>query len=172
MAFDPFVTARHDGDGRPVTLRAETAELARALADPRLKWAMATELPAPHDGDDYPCAIARRTCKIAPDGNVYPCPTYPEPAGNILRQPFAEIWRGGPLLDRLRAIRVRDLQGECHECSQSGYCGHCMAVAKIEHGDELGPSHESCRVATAKEMALGHAPRRGLDGRVRLRVVG
>ena len=45
-----------------------------------------------------------------------------------------------------------------------------MAVARIEHGNELGPSYESCRIADAKELALGLRPpvRRAA---VRLRVV-
>jgi radical SAM protein with 4Fe4S-binding SPASM domain len=175
MAFDPFVTPRHDGNVRPVTMRAETAALASALADPRLGWSKTSSLPPPKGPDDLPCAIARRTCRIDPSGNVYPCPTWPEPIGNALDRPLTELWQGGPLLDRLRAVRVRDLHGECEDCSQSGYCGRCMAVARIEHGDEMGPSRESCRVATAKELALGLPPRRVAAegaGRVRLRVVG
>ena len=84
---------------------------------------------------------------------------------------FDELWRSGELLDRLRALRVRDLVGECSGCGQAGYCGRCTAVALIEHGNELGPTLESCRVADAKERALGIAGRRSPD-RVRLRVVG
>jgi radical SAM protein with 4Fe4S-binding SPASM domain len=172
VSFDPFVHPRHDGGSRPITLRAATVELAAALSDPRLAWAKNVALPPPQDPDSRPCAIATRSCKIGPTGDVFPCPTYPEPAGNVLERSFAEIWRGGPLLDRLRALRVRDLQGDCHDCGQSGYCGRCLAVARIEHGDELGPSRESCRVATAKEMALGLEPRRPLpEGRRRLPLV-
>ena len=158
MAFDPFVTPRHDGNDRPIALRADTDRLAAALADDRLGWAGTASLPAPQSADDVPCAIARRTCRISPSGDVYPCPTWPDPAGSLLSARFADIWRGGELLDRLRAVRVRDVEGDCHGCGQSGYCGRCMAVAQIEHGNALGPSHESCRVATAKEMALGIAP--------------
>lgn len=158
LAFDPFVTPRHDGDTRPLSLRADTEALAAALAHPALGWAARASLPAPPSPDDLPCAIARRTCRISPSGDVYPCPTWPEPAGNLLERPLVEIWRGGPLLDRLRAIRVRDLEGDCRGCGQSGYCGRCMAVAHIENGNALGPSRESCRIADAKELALGAAP--------------
>jgi radical SAM protein with 4Fe4S-binding SPASM domain len=169
LAFDPQVNPRRDGGRQPLSLRAGTAELAAALRHPKLGW-VTGELMPPPGPDEMPCAIARRTCRISPSGDVHPCPTWPEPAGNVLERPFAEIWRGGPLLDRLRSIRVRDLQGDCHGCGQSGYCGRCMAIARIEHGDELGPSYESCRVAEAKELALGMqpTPRRG---RLRLPVV-
>src|SRR5262249_55755500 len=129
LTFDPVVTPRHDGNVRPVGLRADTAELAAALAHPKLDWLKGrSSLKPPLAADEIPCAIARRTCRIDPSGNVYPCPTWPDPAGNVLERPFAEIWRGGALLDRLRAIRVGDFEGDCHGCGQSGYCGRCMAV--------------------------------------------
>jgi len=171
LAFDPLVTPRHDGGGQPLGLRAPTEKLAAALAHPALGFTAAgpAALAPPPAPDDVPCAIARRTCRISPSGDLYPCPTWPEPVGNLLERPFADLWRGGPLLDRLRAIRVRDLQGDCHGCGQAGYCGRCMAVARIEHGDERGPSHESCRVAEAKERALGLPSSR--RGPVRLAVV-
>ena len=174
MMFDPFVTPRHDGHSAPLDLRADTAALAAALADPRLGLKKQLGLPQPRQPDDVPCAIARRTTRIAPNGDVYPCPTYPTPIGNMLERPFAELWASGPLLNRLRAVRVRDLLGDCAGCPQSGYCGRCSAVALLEHGDELGPARESCRIAEAKERALG-LPGRGapydLD-EIRLPVIG
>jgi radical SAM protein with 4Fe4S-binding SPASM domain len=169
MKFDPFVTPRHDGADAPLAVRADGEALARALAHPRLGL-VAENLPRPFEPDQVPCALARRTVKISPTGEVYPCPTYPTALGNILERPFAELWAGGELLDRLRALRVRDLEGDCHGCGQSGYCGRCTAVALMEHGHELGPSHESCRIADAKERALGLAPATP-TGRVHLRVV-
>jgi radical SAM protein with 4Fe4S-binding SPASM domain len=169
MVFDPFVTPRHDGDGAPLITRSDGETLARALAHPRLGLA-GTSLPRPLSPDQVPCALGRRTVKVSPTGDVYPCPTYPTAIGNVFETPFARLWAGGELLDRLRALRVRDLEGDCHQCSQSGYCGRCTAVALLEHGRELGPSHESCRVADAKERALGVAPPPGA-ARVRLRVV-
>jgi radical SAM protein with 4Fe4S-binding SPASM domain len=171
MSFDPFVHARLDGNAAPTVLRSQTELLARAMGHPRL--AAATELPAPPEPDSAPCAIATRTTRITPTGDVYPCPTYPTPVGNVLERPFAELWSGGELLDRLRAIRWRDLHGDCAGCGQAGYCGRCSAVALLEHGDELGPARESCRVADARELARGDAPRSGRRAEpVRLHVIG
>lgn len=171
LSFDPLVSPRRDGGLQPLGLRAGTEQLAAALKHPKLGWAAGqTELTPPPGPDEIPCAIGRRTCRISPSGDVYPCPTWPEPAGSLLERPFAEIWRGGALLDRLRAVRVRDLEGDCHGCGQAGYCGRCMAVARIEHGNERGPSFESCRVADAKELALG-LPSARRKGKVRLPVV-
>jgi radical SAM protein with 4Fe4S-binding SPASM domain len=169
MVFDPFVTPRHDGDGTPLVTRADGELLAEALRHPRLGL-VGAPLPRPLAPDQVPCALARRTVKVSPTGDVYPCPTYPTAIGNLLSTPFAKLWAGGELLDRLRALRVSDLEGDCHGCNQSGYCSRCTAVALLEHGRELGPSRESCRVADAKERALGLQPA-AAAGRVHLRVV-
>lgn len=170
MTFDPFVHARLDGNEAPLVLRSQTAALAQAMQHPRLRSSV--DLPAPPEPDQAPCAIATRTTRISPTGDVYPCATYPTPIGNVLERSFAELWSGGELLDRLRAIRWGDLHGDCAGCGQAGYCGRCTAVALLEHGDELGPTRESCRVADAKELATGaiRSPRR--SERVRLHVVG
>jgi radical SAM protein with 4Fe4S-binding SPASM domain len=174
MKFDPFVTPRHDYAGnQPIALRSDTASLAVALSHPRLQLSEdGAGLAAPRPPDDIPCALARRSTRISPTGEVYPCPAYPQSVGNLLQKSFGEIWAGGELLDRLRAVRVRDLQGDCHECGQSGYCGRCTAVALLEHGNEMGPALEACRVATAKEMAFGVASRQPARPEfVRLRVL-
>ena len=152
MVFDPYVTPRHDGGLQPINYRAQVADMAVALAHPRLRGS--AKLPAPPRPDDIPCAVARRTVRISPTGDVFPCSTYPRSIGNVLKQPFSGIWAGGPVLDRLRNLRIKDLHGDCAGCSQGGYCGRCTAVALIEHGDELGPARESCRLAEAKERAL------------------
>jgi radical SAM protein with 4Fe4S-binding SPASM domain len=155
MAFDPFITPRLDGSDAPAALRASTSELADALRHPRLGWtSAASTLPAPASPDEAPCAIARRACKIDPSGNLYPCSTYPIPVGNVLEHSLAELWAGGELIDRLRSITVRDLQGECTSCSQSGYCTRCMAVSS-------SMATSSARLA---RLAASPMPRRWRSG--------
>jgi radical SAM protein with 4Fe4S-binding SPASM domain len=169
IVFDAMVTPRLDGAEAPLSLRADAEALARALAHPRLASLRGESLPGPPDPDDLPCALARHTTRISPTGDVYPCPSYPVPVGNLLQRSFTDIWSGGELLDRLRALRVKDLEGDCHGCAKGSYCGRCTAVALIEHGRELGPSREACRVADAKERV--HGAGGGTPDRVRLRVV-
>ncbi|HUS63499.1 MAG TPA: radical SAM protein [Kofleriaceae bacterium] len=154
IAFDPFVKPRNDAGAAPFALRAGSADLARALAHPRM-GIVAAGLSPPPSGDEAPCAIGRRTTKISPTGDVYACPSHPEPLGNLLRTPFSRLWAGGEVLDRLRSVRWRDLHGDCAGCGQAGYCNRCTAVALLEHGDALGPAREACRIADAKEQALG-----------------
>jgi radical SAM protein with 4Fe4S-binding SPASM domain len=165
-SFDPIVNARRDGDRTPTSLRADVEALAQALAHPRLIGTARVDA-APRHGDEIPCALGRRTLRIAPNGDVHPCPTYPIPAGNLRERSLRDIWAGGPLLDRLRATRVRDLHGDCAGCSQSGFCNRCAAMALIEEGDLLGPYREACRVADAKARAAGlpSQPARAIDSR-------
>lgn len=148
-SFDPVVTPRLDSAAAPTALRAANADLARSLAHPRV--GSSRPLPLPPGPHAEPCALGTRVVRIAHTGNVYPCASYPTPVGNVLERSFAEIWAGGAVLDRLRAIRVRDLASECQECLRMGYCHRCTAVALLEHGDELGPARESCRIAEARE---------------------
>lgn len=170
LVFDPFVKPRLDGNAAPLAWRADDATLSASLRHPRAGVLPATgELPAPPHPDEAPCAVGRRVTRIAPNGDVFACSAHPTPLGNLRQRRFADIWAGGPLLDRLRAARWRDLQ-VCSDCSQSGYCGRCAAVALKEDGDQTGPSSESCRIASAKERALG-LPSAPTNGRVRLRVL-
>jgi len=150
--LDPSIIARRDGNRTPLGLRAAPDALVAMLRDRRV-W-QAEQLPPPALADQAPCAIARRACRIGPNGDVFPCSTFPVAAGNLRRQSFAEIWSGSPLLAHLRSIRAGDLGPTCSGCSKSGYCGRCMALALIEHGDMLGPSAEACGIAQAKERAL------------------
>jgi AdoMet-dependent heme synthase len=164
ISFDPFIKPRHDGDTAPLALRAGSDALAAALANPKAGLLEPGPLPSTPAADEAPCALGRRTVRIDPLGNVYPCPSWPEPAGNLRQTSFLELWRGGPLLDRLRAIRWGDLRGDCHNCGQAGYCQRCAAMALLEHGDALGPLREACDLADAKERVLG-LPSRAAAGR-------
>ena len=170
--LDTSVITRRDGNLAPAALRAAPEALVAALRDSRVSPARA--LPPPAPPDRAPCAIARRSCRIGPNGDVFPCSTFPIPAGNVRSQRFADIWHSSPLLAHLRSIQVGDLGPTCSGCDKSGYCGRCMALALLEHGDMLGPSAEACRVAEAKERALGLdlPPRVQTRAIVRLRVVG
>jgi radical SAM protein with 4Fe4S-binding SPASM domain len=173
VKFDPVVDARRDGVLAPTELRVPTEELARVLAHPRLN-ALAGGLPEPIDPRQSPCMIARGAARIAPNGDVFPCPSYPVAAGNVRRQKFADIWARAPLLEHLRELTFKDVHGDCKDCSQSGYCNRCMAQALIEQGDEMGPDREACRLAEAKEIATGvplRNPGRHKSVRHRLRVV-
>jgi radical SAM protein with 4Fe4S-binding SPASM domain len=79
-----------------------------------------------------PCGV--QYCRITPDGKLTPCPYLPEPAGDLRRQGFAEVWREAPLFAALRQGR---LGGKCGECEYRKLCGGCRARAFALEGDHL-----------------------------------
>lgn len=159
--IDPSLVSCRDGNTRPLSLRCSVETIARLFRDPRLVSAIPTTLPHPGKPSDAPCAIARRVVKIAANGEVFPCSTFPIAAGSLREQSFSEIWRDSSVLQELRSLTLGDLEGECGNCSRQGYCGRCSAQALLEHGNFAGPSVEACDRAEARELAYGVSPRPG-----------
>ncbi len=72
------------------------------------------------------CNAGEYSICIEPNGDVLPCQSYYEPAGNILRDAWEEIWDS----DLLRSFRYRrenpqaaGLPEQCWECEQLSVCG-------------------------------------------------
>ena len=66
------------------------------------------------------CTAARVNMCVGPEGQVYPCQSYFEPVGDILKDSWKEIWNH-PLCVSLRA---REYALEmCKECPQLPVCG-------------------------------------------------
>ncbi|KAB2959297.1 MAG: radical SAM protein [Thermoanaerobaculia bacterium] len=132
----PFVTARKDGERSPLAFRVAQEELARELGGPVLGC---------YDDDrvleaDAPlCAAATRYACITSSGDVMACNILPGADGNVRERSFREVWEGSPWLNRVRALRRRDL-GACDTCARYSYCGRCTAQALVEDGDLTGPS--------------------------------
>jgi len=84
------------------------------------------------------CGAGRLYCAIQPNGDVSPCVfMHSKIVGNILREPFLEIWRNNK---ELRMLRDRDLlKGNCGKCSYKYICGGCRARALAYTGDLMGP---------------------------------
>jgi radical SAM protein with 4Fe4S-binding SPASM domain len=85
----------------------------------------------------YGCCAGRGFVYIKANGDVWPCPFLEISAGNILNQPFTEIWQKSDLFNSLR-IREKTLKGKCGQCKYNRVCGGCRARAYIETGDHLG----------------------------------
>ncbi len=72
------------------------------------------------------CNAGEYSICIEPNGDVLPCQSYYEPAGNILRDPWENIWHSD-LLCRFRYRRenpaAAGLPEECWECEQLAVCG-------------------------------------------------
>ncbi len=94
--------------------------------------------PLLHYATRCPCGI--QYCRITPEGKVTPCPYLPAVAGDLRRQPFAEVWEGSEVF---RALREGELEGRCGRCEYRGLCGGCRARAWAASGDLLA-TDESC----------------------------
>ncbi|MBI4612343.1 MAG: radical SAM protein [Planctomycetes bacterium] len=81
------------------------------------------------------CLAGRHYLRIAPDGDVTPCPYIPLSAGSLRDSPLADIWNDAPLF---RSLRHGKLAGRCGECEFRYECGGCRARALALSGDPLG----------------------------------
>jgi AdoMet-dependent heme synthase len=160
--FDPMITSKNDGDRSPVALRIGRNELREVLQDPVLNPSCARPVPAPStdgprsDLDDIPCGASHNACYISAYGDVMPCVALPIACGNVREQPFAEIWHGSAEMQRVRAIRIRDLH-TCSSCTASPFCSRCPGQALIEGGDLYGPSPANCEHALVAAQVAGSA---------------
>jgi radical SAM protein with 4Fe4S-binding SPASM domain len=80
------------------------------------------------------CAAGFNGLAVDADGEVYPCRRLPISMGNILEQPWREIWEA-PLM---QALRDRNrLKGRCGQCRLRWVCGGCRGIAYAVSGDPL-----------------------------------
>jgi AdoMet-dependent heme synthase len=60
------------------------------------------------------CLAGTGVCFISHRGDVQPCGYLPVAVGNVLEQPFHEIWEGSPVFQSLRDLH--NLTGKCGMC--------------------------------------------------------
>jgi len=141
----PTIVSRKDGAPGPLAVRVPETDLRGFYAGPHFDCG---EVRSPDlaGADDALCAAGSRYCNITPSGDVLACNILPGSAGNVRDRAFREIWERSPWLERVRAIRRRDL-GVCRDCPTLLSCGRCHAQALVEDGDILGPSAMACERA-------------------------
>jgi radical SAM protein with 4Fe4S-binding SPASM domain len=156
--FDPMISARNDGDTGPVLLRIGRADLKRVLGDAALnpEPLPATSPDVRTDLDETLCGAGHNACYVSAYGDVTPCVALPIVCGNIRQTPFAQIWRDSRDMQKVRAVRVRDLH-TCSGCTASAYCSRCPGQALLEDGDLYGPSSAACEHALAGAELAGSA---------------
>jgi radical SAM protein with 4Fe4S-binding SPASM domain len=173
--LDLTITPMMDGSGGPLAHRVSTAELLPVLQDPALHgchpqpvsqaagidetWSpsFGSAVTSGIDGsayDDLPCSAGHNSCYISPYGDVFPCVQLPQAAGNLRRERFTDIWYYAPQLERLRAVRERQLP-VCSRCKIRAYCERCPGLALMEGGDMLGAYERACQLAEQKAKLAG-----------------
>ena len=81
------------------------------------------------------CLAGTAVCFISHQGEVYPCGYLPALAGDLRKQPFAEIWENSVVFNELRD--VNNLEGKCGCCEFRNICMGCRARAFAATGNYL-----------------------------------
>ncbi len=81
------------------------------------------------------CLAGSAVCFVSHKGEVFPCGYLPVTAGNVLEQPFQEIWEKSSVFAELRD--TDNLKGKCGICEFRNVCEGCRARAFGETGDYL-----------------------------------
>ncbi|MGA3087411.1 MAG: radical SAM protein [Terriglobales bacterium] len=81
------------------------------------------------------CLAGTAVCFISHQGEVYPCGYLPALAGDLRKQPFAEIWENSVVFNELRD--TNNLEGKCGCCEFRNICMGCRARAYAATGNYL-----------------------------------
>lgn len=81
------------------------------------------------------CLAGTGFCFVSATGKVQPCGFLELTCGDILHQPFHEIWRTSPEFMRLRDYGA--LTGTCADCRYQKVCGGCRARSYALTGDYM-----------------------------------
>ncbi len=81
------------------------------------------------------CLAGTAVCFISNQGEVYPCGYLPALAGDLKKQPFADIWENSSVFNQLRD--VNNLKGKCGCCEFRNVCMGCRARAFAATGNYL-----------------------------------
>ena len=93
------------------------------------------------------CSACDGLISIAPNGDVLPCASYPESVGNILRQPFHDVWQSA----RALVFRRKQLApSPCQRCENFHICnGACplywqhVGCAELERWRGEAAAHDA-----------------------------
>lgn len=148
-SVDLTITARHDGTDGSLAARIDAGQLEALYRGPLRQLLPPGRRPPPAPAT-FNCNCARGNCAISATGDVYPCISVPWSAGNVRRQPFADIWRSSPVFNRIRGLTL-DSFPKCAPCPHRGYCTHDRGAAFNATGDYTGADPFVCETA-----ALSH----------------
>jgi len=79
------------------------------------------------------CGAGRDMAYIDPFGKILFCPYLPVLCGDLLDEPFMNIWNSSEAYQKLRHIDANKT-GKCKNCLYLSICGGCPAVAYAETG--------------------------------------
>jgi radical SAM protein with 4Fe4S-binding SPASM domain len=124
--------------------------------DIRFMWYSPTPMclfnPIPLGLGNKGCSACEGLLSINPSGELLPCSSWAEPAGNILKEGFEAIWFG----KRAQWIRQkREAPAGCRGCKDFAVChGACPLYFKVNGYAEIEP-HMPCSEAAMSANARG-----------------
>ncbi|HIP22789.1 MAG TPA: radical SAM protein [Rhodobacteraceae bacterium] len=103
----------------------------------RIAMEMDPEWPitAAHGYDAGGCIAGTHYARVAPNGDVTPCPYMDNVAGSVKTASFKTIWEEASVLNALRAPK---LEGRCGACEFQQVCGGCRARPLALSGNMMG----------------------------------
>ena len=88
------------------------------------------------------CSAAAHNMTVQPDGSVLPCQSWPESVGNILRDPWEQIWNH-PVCRKLRQHGFAQETEACRTCMHVRVCGGgCPLERQVQHEGTKTRRHE------------------------------
>ncbi len=156
---DPMITPKFSGDLTPTRRRLSEEQLRWYYETMARKWSNGSPKPVNEALGDFVCNVGKGKCAVTAYGDLLTCIEVREPLGNLLRQPFAELWNG-PIAQKWREMKVEDITNRPNS-PHASFCDHCPGMALHEHQDPKKMSlyallqgriktevHEKFRVAT------------------------
>jgi radical SAM protein with 4Fe4S-binding SPASM domain len=95
------------------------------------------------------CLAGSAVCFISRTGDVQPCGYLPVRVGNVLKQPFGEIWRNSDVFKSLR--NPSQLKGKCGSCGYRVVCEGCRARAYAATSDFMSEDPDCSYVSKPHE---------------------
>jgi radical SAM protein with 4Fe4S-binding SPASM domain len=92
------------------------------------------------------CAACDGLLSVSPTGDVLPCSSYPEPVGNLFKQPFDQIWNNA----KAKFLRSKSYApAECSGCEDFTACaGACPLYWSAMGTEELSAIGRTCHAAS------------------------
>lgn len=142
--IDLAITARHDGSLGSFDTRATPEQIEELFRGPLNAFVprKAREV----NDESWSCNCARGNVAITATGDVHPCVSVPWKAGSVREQSLAEIWRGSPVFQQIRGLKVTDYE-KCSPCDHKGFCMRNRGAALTATGSYTGADPYICTMA-------------------------
>ncbi|MDF2586967.1 MAG: radical protein [Anaerocolumna sp.] len=121
-----------------LVVAAQNERLSKGMGFDRL-----AELAETDGKGEHCCNAGVSVCYINAEGSAYPCMLFKDfdefKAGNIREQSFTDIWTSSQVLERMRELKVTDIES-CVKCECFEACpGGCRAIAYAQSNRLDGP---------------------------------